>query len=36
MRKQPESPYIANPNRLADVIAAIQAMAVYVFRRGGV
>ena len=31
MRKQPESPYIANPNRLADVIAAIQAMAVYDF-----
>jgi hypothetical protein len=31
MTKLPESPYIANPNRLADVIAAIQAMAVYEF-----
>lgn len=26
-----KSPYIANPNRLADVIAAIQAMGVYKF-----
>jgi hypothetical protein len=31
MIKQPESPYVANPNRLADVIAAIQALAVYDF-----
>ena len=31
MTKQPESPYIANPNRLADVIAAIQVLAVYDF-----
>jgi hypothetical protein len=31
MSKLPESPYIANSNRLADVIAAIQAMAVYEF-----
>ncbi|MGB9989854.1 hypothetical protein [Pseudoduganella rhizocola] len=31
MRAKPESPYIASPNRLADVIAAIQAMAVYDF-----
>lgn len=31
MSKVPESPYIANANRLADVIAAIQAMAVYEF-----
>lgn len=31
MGTTPESPYIANPNRLADVIAAIQTMAVYEF-----
>jgi hypothetical protein len=31
MSTLPESPYIAHPNRLADVIAAIQAMAVYEF-----
>jgi len=31
MAKPTNSPYIANPNRLADVIAAIQAMAVYEF-----
>lgn len=29
MTKLPDSPYITNPNRLADVIAAIQAMAVF-------
>lgn len=31
MAVKPDSPYIANTNRLADVIAAIQAMAVYEF-----
>lgn len=31
MATKPESPYIASPNRLADVIAAIQVMAVYEF-----
>lgn len=31
MENPEKSPYITNPNRLADVIAAIQAMAVYGF-----
>jgi len=31
MATKSESPYIVNPNRLADVIAAIQAMALYEF-----
>lgn len=31
MAANSESPYIAKPNRLADVIAAIQAMSVYEF-----
>jgi hypothetical protein len=29
MAKNPSSPYISNPERLADVIAAIQAMSKY-------
>lgn len=31
MKRETSSPYLADPNRLADVIAAIQAMATYKF-----